>query len=164
MPRELWKLILDGWYEVSSLGRVRRRKRGSGTHKGKILSPALNGYTGRLQLSLSINGRRFTVYVQKLVIEAFHGPCPKGKEPNHKNLTKTDNRACNLEYLTHQENCQHAWDNGAMSEEHINRAAKRRSRTRRRLIAEGILTFPPLSESVKRKISVSVKRTKAKQR
>lgn len=41
-------------------------------------------------------------------MEAFVGPCPKGKEVNHKDGKLDNNRRTNLEYITHKRNMLHA--------------------------------------------------------
>ena len=46
---------------------------------------------------------------------AFRGPCPKGKEVNHRNGVKKDNRLENLEYVTKGENEHHAHQLGLKS-------------------------------------------------
>jgi hypothetical protein len=51
------------------------------------------------------------------VAEAFLGPIPNGREVNHKNGVKTDNRAGNLEYMTRRENLQHAKRLGLLDNE-----------------------------------------------
>ncbi len=51
-----------------------------------------------------------TIYaVHRLVMEAFVGPCPAGKEVNHKNGIRSDPRLVNLEYVTHSENLLYHW-------------------------------------------------------
>ena len=42
----------------------------------------------------------------------FIGQYPKGKQINHKDTNKQNNRLDNLEYCTPKENTQHAYDNG----------------------------------------------------
>lgn len=57
---------------------------------------------------------RWHAVVHRLVAEAWLGPCPEGKEVNHKNLNKDDCSPGNLEYATPRRNQQHAIDNGAI--------------------------------------------------
>ena len=52
--------------------------------------------------------------VHRLVVRAFLGPCPPGKQVNHRNGSKTDNRASNLEYVTGAENYAHGERLGLM--------------------------------------------------
>lgn len=44
------------------------------------------------------------VYVHRLVLWAFVGPCPKGKEASHKNGDNQDNRLTNLKWKNHTQN------------------------------------------------------------
>lgn len=112
---ETWKPV-KGYpdYEVSDLGRVRSKdfvrhikqaNREYDFHrKGKIVKP-LKRRHGYLSVFLYYEGGRTQESVHRLVAEAF---CehPEGKdEVNHKNEIKSDNRACNLEWVSHQENC-----------------------------------------------------------
>ena len=62
-----------------------------------------NGY---LQVGLSTNGKMKTVSVHRLVAAAFFGE--SNLTVNHKNEIKTDNRVCNLEYLTPSENTRYS--------------------------------------------------------
>ncbi len=105
--KEEWREILDGFYEASSLGRIRRRLPGMGAQVGKILSqwPLKNGY---LHIVVCINGVKRGFLVHRLVMLAFRGPCPPGKEVNHKDTVKSNCRIDNLEYKTHVKNIRHA--------------------------------------------------------
>ena len=49
-----------------------------------------------------------------MVARNFIGPCPSGKEVNHKDLDKTHNYDRNLEYKTKSGNMQHASKNGML--------------------------------------------------
>ena len=49
--------------------------------------------------------RRKHVYVHRFVWECFNGTIPEGKVVDHINDVKKDNRLCNLQLLTQQQNC-----------------------------------------------------------
>lgn len=55
-------------------------------------------------------GRLVTIH--RLVAEAFLPVSPERRCVNHKNGNKTDNRVCNLEWVTHGENLRHAFQHG----------------------------------------------------
>ena len=63
-----------------------------------------NGY---LRVMLSNHGVKKKLYVHRIVAEAFIPNEESKPQVNHKNLDKEDNRACNLEWVTNKENCQH---------------------------------------------------------
>lgn len=119
---EIWKDVVgyEGYYEVSSYGRVRSVSRFVNTgilhsetkyHVGKILKLNLKK-TGYLTADLSKNNRVKTLSVHRLVANAFI-PHIEGKNVvNHKNLNKTDNRIENLEWVTYKENSVHASEHG----------------------------------------------------
>lgn len=123
---EEWRPIpgYDPDYQVSSLGRVRSRKRrgargwqlapcprcgfvrGDNSLRGwKLLAGSFNtnGYT---QVGiLRIGAHRATeVMVHKLVLLAFVGPCPDGMESMHANNIRSDCRLENLSYGTKKQN------------------------------------------------------------
>jgi hypothetical protein len=89
----MWKKI-EGGYEVSDEGQVRNSR-------GWILKPGnQHGYHSVILCTTE----KKHVYVHRLVAETFLGPCPEGKEVDHKNNIRNDNRLENLQYLTHGEN------------------------------------------------------------
>jgi len=49
-------------------------------------------------------GKRVTVRVHRLVLEAFRGKRPTGKQCGHLNGNRTDNRLANLKWITPEEN------------------------------------------------------------
>lgn len=61
---------------------------------------------GYLRCRVSNTKKKFN---HVLVMEAFIGEKPKGHTVNHKNGIKTDNRLCNLEYVTESENMKHSY-------------------------------------------------------
>lgn len=107
---ENWKTI-PGWdYEASSEGRIRNRV------TGRILKPHKNIKTGgrvtkkpgapywRLELWKDGTFKKF--HVHRLVLEAFVGPRPPGKQCRHLNGDSLDNRLENLAWGTNQEDCE----------------------------------------------------------
>lgn len=84
--KEGWRPVVgyEGWYEVSSDGRVRSVSRTmlhpSGVDsalKGKVLKARINKATGHVVVDLYRDGARTTWYVHALVCEAFNGPRPR---------------------------------------------------------------------------------------
>ena len=111
MP-EVWKKIdwiddLNGEYEVSSMGRVRRLGQIHYTFQGKkyinkvlYLKPSL-ATTGYYTVNLYPNGKLKHFYVHRLVATAFiQNNNPENDFINHMNEIKTDNRVENLEWCT----------------------------------------------------------------
>ena len=114
---ESWKAIpeFEDRYEVSDLGRIRRTVTGRGTKAGRFRKSVLGGFR-YLQVQLKrLDGRLKNITVHILVAGLFV-PNPESKpEVNHKNGNRFDCRAENLEWVTHSENVQHAFDLGLTS-------------------------------------------------
>ena len=49
-------------------------------------------------------GAKFKGSVHRLILEAFHGPCPDGMESCHNNGIRSDNRVINLRWDTRKNN------------------------------------------------------------
>lgn len=102
------KPIFDGIYEVSDDGRVFRvkppLKRSGEPVQGLIEYPRelKQGIIDKRYFGVAIH--RKTMYVHRLVLLAFKGPCPKGHEGAHCNGNSFDNRLENLEYKTPSSN------------------------------------------------------------
>lgn len=117
--KEGWKEIegFEGVYSISNLGRVRSfpRKVKFGSQKrmteDRVLKSSDNG-RGYKYVTLSYKGVAVREYVHRLVAKHF---LEKGKDRaqvNHKNGDKSDNTYNNLEWVTQEENEEHAVVNG----------------------------------------------------
>ena len=119
LPNEIWKDVagFEGLYQISNMGRLKRMatmSHGVGfgvksdrflTEKIKLQSNDKNGY---LITSLTKGKRQTQFRVHVLVAKAFI-PNPENKPTvNHKLGIKTDNRATELEWMTHKEQIIHA--------------------------------------------------------
>ena len=113
---EEWRPIpeWDGFYEASSLGRVRsvsrlvqfQNRRGTDVQRwltGRILKPCPNkrGYLGVI---LSAGEGSFHREVHVLVCAAFHGERPTGLQAAHRDGVTSNCRADNLRWATTSEN------------------------------------------------------------
>lgn len=91
---------MDG-YLAGSDGEIYSTKQGK--LKRLTASPTIdNGY---LHVGLYLNDRRKTINVHRLVALAWHGERPsKNHQIRHLNGNQLDNRPCNLEYGTSEQN------------------------------------------------------------
>ena len=112
LPNEQWNPVngTNSRYLISNLGRlVSTDHRGSG--KVQLMNPALDA-NGYLRTVIIKNGRYITVKMHRLVAEAFVQNFMNKPQVNHINHVRTDNRAENLEWVTHRENIDHMMKHG----------------------------------------------------
>lgn len=110
---------LEGLYEVSDHGTVRSvdrtvqgRDGAMYSFKGRVLRPAIHKDTGYPMVSLWNQGKGTHHYVHRLVAQT-HINNPHGlPEVNHKDGNRTNNFVSNLEWVTGQQNKQHAVTTG----------------------------------------------------
>lgn len=116
MKGEEWKYINDfpEDYEISSFGRVRSKLRtkvrSNGrpqTYKPKLLAMQLHN-TGYYRVRLCVNGKKVSRSVHRLVAEAFLDNLNFKEEVNHVDGNKLNNNVLNLEWVTKNENMEHA--------------------------------------------------------
>lgn len=111
---EEWRAVpgYEGYYEVSSLGRLRclprevASKNGSvAKKKGGLRKPYKDKRTGYIQARLCKENNARTLLLHRLVCEAFHGPAPKGKpQVAHADGSRDNNAADNLRWASAKEN------------------------------------------------------------
>ena len=108
---ERWLPVVgyEGFYEVSSLGRVRSLR-----NDNKVLTPRLstNGY---VTVGLNLRGRKVKALVHRLVLSAFSRPPFAAEVGNHIDFDKTNNRPGNLEWTSSAGNSAHAKAAGRMN-------------------------------------------------
>ena len=115
---ETWKEITwtNGRYFVSDEGRVMTRngRKKKPESEDGIMRPTAHPQ-GYLKVNLFVNRKYHTCLIHNLVMAAFVGDS-EGRDVNHKNGIKTDNRLTNLEYCTRKENTDHAIRMGLRSD------------------------------------------------
>jgi len=94
----------EGKYLVSSHGRVKSMA----VSVGRVMEPYLNKKGYECIALAGLNGKKIRKPIHRLVAQAFI-PNPEGKpQVNHKDGVKRNNRSSNLEWVTNQENRDHA--------------------------------------------------------
>lgn len=94
-------------YQASDCGRIRSRKTGA----WQVLRQTPHRGNGYLVVSPRVGGRYVARSVHRLITRAFLGDAA-GRDVNHINGNKHDNRLENLEYLSRGENHRHAYRSG----------------------------------------------------
>ena len=115
---EIWKDIpeYEGFYQISNLGRVKRKKRnvnsfiqksGFRAISDRICKSQDNG-KGYKQIYVSINNKRKLFYIHRLVAIYFIENPDNKPQVNHKDGNKSNNVFNNLEWCSRIENIKHA--------------------------------------------------------
>ena len=101
---EIWKDIVgyEGLYQVSNLGRVKSLNY-KHSDKEKIRKLAIDKY-GYPIVTLYNENKGKTHTIHRLVAEAFIDNSNNNPCIDHINTDRTDNRVCNLKWVTHKEN------------------------------------------------------------
>jgi|LakMenE01Jun11ns_1017448.scaffolds.fasta_scaffold9864185_3 hypothetical protein len=130
LPNEKWRKIptFAERYEVSNMGRLRTNEYVANCKNGKTsrrkAKMLYGSYSSIRKYKLdrylmttlkTIEGRRMTTYIHRLVALAFvENPLNK-PHVNHKDGNTLNNLPINLEWVTNRENIQHAHDNGLIN-------------------------------------------------
>jgi hypothetical protein len=106
---EEWRPVVgyEGFYEVSSFGRVRTLGGGKARTHGRILKATV-GTTGYLRVALSAGNVSRTCKVHRLVAAAFHGGIPPRAYVLHRDGDPTNNAADNLYFGDARQNLKDA--------------------------------------------------------
>lgn len=107
MQIDRWRPVVgyEGMYEISDTGRVRSLDRvlSDGRRwKAREINPKPSG-GGHLHVRLCADAHKW-LFVHRLVLEAFVGPCPEGMECAHNNGDPSDNSLANLRWDTRKGN------------------------------------------------------------
>ena len=117
---EIWKDVIgyEGYYQVSSHGRVKRlettvkaNKGGTMVVKERILAPRITKY-GYSRIKLCKYNVEKNIFAHRLVANAFMTNPNGYRVVNHKDGNKLNNHISNLEWCTHKENIIHAIEIG----------------------------------------------------
>lgn len=105
---ETWRPIagFDGWYDVSDHGNVRswRHNKWGRRSEPRPISPGVHTDGRRVVFLKNSQGKGINKKVHALVMEAFAGPRPQGKEVCHNDGNAANNHVSNLRYDTHLAN------------------------------------------------------------
>jgi hypothetical protein len=115
LDQEEWRPLpeWESYYDVSSLGRVRRSLSAPhrvSTKPGRILNP--DCATGYARVTISNGARKERLLIHRGVARAFLDGFIPGRQVNHIDGNKLNNRYVNLEWVTPRENVGHAWRTG----------------------------------------------------
>lgn len=99
LPNEEWRDVIgyEGLYQVSNMGRAYNVRK-------KCLCRYQVTPKGYIDISLSKNGKSKYQKLHRLIYTAFVGSIDAGKEIDHVNAIKHDNRLSNLRLVSHKEN------------------------------------------------------------
>lgn len=112
---EKWKRIPNfSRYEASTMGRI-RSKNYKNSGRTKVLKPSESD-DGYLKTMLQNDKGGYNSWaIHKWIASAYLGEKPAGKEINHKDGNKLNNRPDNLEFCSRSENMTHAYKNNLLT-------------------------------------------------
>ena len=110
-------MLLSNYYIVYRDGRIYRKQRKSWNGKAMIINKAkflkqTIGSNGYKTVHIIRNKKGKNEYVHRILAEKFIKNLENKKTINHKDGNKLNNKISNLEWATHSENNQHAFNTG----------------------------------------------------
>lgn len=110
-PNEVWKNIqgYEGFYQVSSLGRIRSLPRKN--HLTDSVISQFSKKSGYKCVSLFKNNIKTNFHVHRLVAEAFLPNPQTLSQVNHKDYMRDNNSVDNLEWISMEENIAYSYCN-----------------------------------------------------
>lgn len=159
LPKQIWKDVkgYEGLYQVSNTGRVRSLNYMK-TSKVQVLKPQRQTQ-GYLFVRLRKEGKIRTIYIHRLVAEAFIPNPNNYPEVNHIDENKQNNIVSNLEWCTREYNQNYGTINKRRSEKHkgkilseehkanISKALKGKAHTKKVICIELKRIFDSASEA-----------------
>lgn len=117
--KELWRNIdgYKGMYQVSSFGRIRSYK----YNLPRILKPRINK-KGYKYINLCLDGKCRSFTIHRIVAKHFLGK--SNLTVNHRNGNKLNNCVENLEWISFEENYNHAKESGLLAKGEKNGRSK----------------------------------------
>lgn len=106
---EEWRDVsgYEGFYQVSSFGRLKRLAGSPRCYEDRIVFPGLsNGYRLAMLCKDSVNKPHL---MHRLVVAAFKGPIDRKQVVNHVDGNKQNNRLDNLEVCSQSRNMRHQY-------------------------------------------------------
>lgn len=117
---KIWKTIPKySRYKASSDGEI-YTPNWKGGKTGKVMKPAVDSNGYMRTMLVDDEGRTRTIKVHRIIAQTFIENPDELKEVNHLNGNKADNRVENLDWVSHQQNIRHSFDNGLQNNRGIN--------------------------------------------
>lgn len=106
---ELGLLEIDSNFKVCRIAELKNNRWNKNKSFKKVKKRMAERDRGQYsQVRITMNGKSIYCSTHRLIWFHYNGKIPKGKQINHINGNKKDNRLCNLEVVTSSENTKHA--------------------------------------------------------